>query len=136
MRVLNQSVPHRYSAIFRFDGDTLHNICLVDKEDPKTFECSDQPITNSYCTYIRNSGEHFSVQESLLDKRVDNHPKRRVFQSYYGVPLFGPEKQLLGTVCHFDNAPLRVTDQIASDLDDLGEVISNAAFNPKSDKTG
>lgn len=131
MRVLNDSVPYRYSAIFQFDGDNLHNICLVDKKDLKVSECSDQPIMNSYCTYVRRSAQNFNVEESLVDSRVEDHPKRSIFQSYYGVPLFGPNGQLLGTVCHFDNAPLHVTDRIASDLDDLGDVISMAAFNAK-----
>jgi hypothetical protein len=34
MRWLNDRVPYRYSAVFSFDGDILHNVCLVDKNDP------------------------------------------------------------------------------------------------------
>jgi hypothetical protein len=29
MRWLNDRVPDRFTAIFAFDGDMLHNICLI-----------------------------------------------------------------------------------------------------------
>ncbi len=131
MRWLNDRVPYRYSAVFRFDGDVLHNLCLIDKDNPKITTCPDQPITESYCLYIRRSSEVFSVEESLVDGRVEDHPKRRNFQCYYGIPLYGAKGQLLGTVCHFDSSPVRVTEEVASALDDLGPLIAEAAFNVK-----
>jgi GAF domain-containing protein len=134
MRWLNAQVPYRYSAVFRFDGDILRNVCLIDKENPNTFTCDDQPITNSYCMYVRRSGESFSVEETLKDSRVEDHPKRRTVQCYYGIPLFGGNGQMLGTVCHFDISPIRVTEEVASALDDLGPLIADAAFSAKNEQ--
>jgi hypothetical protein len=129
MRWLNDRVPYRFTAIFAFDGDILRNVCLIDKENQDITNCSDQPITESYCMYIRRSGERFSVDEASLDSRVAVHPKRQSVQCYYGIPLFGPEGQMLGTVCHFDSMPMRVTEEIATALDDLASLIAEAAFS-------
>jgi GAF domain-containing protein len=129
MRWLNDRVPYRFTAIFAFDGDMLRNICLIDKDNQKITNCSDQPLTESYCMYVHRSGERFGVEEASLDKRVAAHPKRHNVQCYYGIPLFGSDGQMLGTVCHFDSMPVRVTEEVASALDDLAPLIAEAAFS-------
>jgi GAF domain-containing protein len=130
IRWLNDRVPYRFTAIFAFDGDTLRNICLIDKEDQNITHCSDQPITESYCMYVHRSGEKFCVEASLVDRRVAVHPKRPLVQCYYGIPLFDSERRVLGTVCHFGNSPVRVTEEVATVLDDLAPLITEAAFHP------
>ncbi len=131
MRWLNDRVPYRYTAIFAFEGEMLRNICLIDKENSNITNCSDQPITESYCMYIHRSGERFDVEHASLDKRVEGHPKQRSFQCYYGIPLFGAEGKMLGTVCHFDSMPVRITEAVAEALDDLAPLISKVAFGAK-----
>lgn len=131
MRWLNDRVPYRFTAIFAFSGDTLHNVCLVDNEDSNVTHCPDQAIGDSYCIYIQRSGEPFSVEDAMVDSRVDGHPKRRSYHCYYGIPLLGPDGSLLGTVCHFDRAPVRVTEDVVDALDDLAAVIAEAAFATK-----
>ncbi len=132
MKWLNQSVPYRFSAVFAFEGDSLRNVCLVDKENPNITNCSDQPISDSYCVYVYRSGVPFGVEHAMLDKRVENHPKQQTFQCYYGIPLFDADGKVLGTVCHFDRSPIRVTEDCASALDDVGSMISQAAFGDAS----
>jgi hypothetical protein len=131
LRGLNHEVPYRYTAIFAFDGEMLRNICLIDKNNSSIANCSDQPITESYCMYIHRSRERFNVEQSVLDSRVEGHPKRRSFQCYYGIPLFGPQGKMLGTACHFDIMPVRVTEEVAEALDSLAPLIAEAAFGAK-----
>jgi hypothetical protein len=131
MRWLNDRVPYRYTAIFAFDGEMLRNICLIDKNNSNITKCSDQPITESYCMYIQRSRQHFQVEQALLDRRVEGHPKQRSFQCYYGIPLFSSTGEILGTVCHFDSMPVRVTEGVAEALDDLAPLIVAAAFGAK-----
>jgi GAF domain-containing protein len=131
MRWLNAGVSYRFTAIFAFEGDSLHNICLIDKEDPKITHCADQPILESYCTYIHRSRTRFGVENSIADVRVEGHPKRQNYQSYYGIPLVGADGKLLGTVCHFDRSPMPVSDAVATGLDDLAPLITEAAFSKK-----
>jgi len=128
MRWLNQQVPYRFTAIFRFDGDILRNVCLVDKENAEVTRCADQPVMDSYCIYIHRSSEQFRLEDSLSDKRVVDHPKRASYRCYYGIPLFDRDNRMVGTVCHFNADPIVLTDSIVSTLDDLGPVIADAAF--------
>jgi GAF domain-containing protein len=128
MRWLNQQVPYRFTAIFRFDGDMLRNICFVDKQNPELIACTDQPIMDSYCIYIHRTGEEFRLENSIADQRVAGHPKQQGYLSYYGIPLFDRDNRMLGTVCHFDQLPVHVTEAIVSALDELGPLISDAAF--------
>ena len=124
LRALNTAVPYRYSAVFRFDGDMLRNVCLVDKLDPSVMRCADQPISESYCIYIQRSRRRFSVENAGSDHRVASHPKRTDFQSYYGVPIIGTDGRLIGTVCHFDVNPVLVTDEVVRGLDEVAETIA------------
>ena len=131
MKWLNDSVPYRFTAVFSFEGEDLHNVCLVDKQNPNVTTCPDQSITESYCIYIHRSSERFIVEQAMLDKRVEDHPKRQSFQSYYGIPLFGSNGRVIGTVCHFDKEPVHVTADCASALDDVGVLIAQAAFGER-----
>lgn len=132
MRWLNGTVPHRFSAIFGFDGDTLTNVCLVGKGDPGVTQCPSQPITESYCVYIQRSARQFVVANSLTNKRVDAHPKQAPFHSYYGVPLFSDGGKVLEPVCHFDFAAMRPTAAVAETLDVLALIIVTSAFKPSA----
>jgi hypothetical protein len=131
MRWLNSRVPYRFTAIFAFEGDMLRNVCFVDKQDPDVTTCTDQPILDSYCTYIHRSWKTFGVEQASTDARVVGHPKRESYQCYYGVPLFDAHGRILGTVCHFDILPQSVIEDVATTLDDLAPVISEAAFERK-----
>lgn len=84
---------------------------------------------HNYCMYIHRSGEPFGVDEASLDERVALHPKRQSVQCYCGIPLFGSKGKILGTVCHFDSMPVRVTEDVATVLDDLAPLIVAAAFS-------
>jgi hypothetical protein len=128
MRSLNASSPYRFTAVFAFDGDLLRNVCLVDRKDVSIKSCDAQPITESYCIFIKRVAEPFSVEHAMRDKRVDGHPKQRSYQCYYGIPLLGRDGKLLGTVCHFDIEAVPVSGDVVMALDDLAPVISEAAF--------
>lgn len=128
MRWLNSTVPYRYSAVLAFEGDTLRNICLIDKAVASITTCDSQPITQFYCTYIHQTSARFDVEDASHDARVEGHPKRTAFQSYYGIPLYDAAGVLRGTVCHFDVGATRPTAEIAEVLDDVAPSIAQAAF--------
>jgi GAF domain-containing protein len=130
LRALNAQTPYRYSAVFRFEGEDLRNVCLVDRQDQAVRTCPDQPIGDSYCIYVQRSGRSFDVADSMADARVAGHPKREAFHSYYGVPLLAADGRLLGTVCHFDTAAVQVTGPVVSDLDDIAPVIARMLAGP------
>lgn len=103
--LLNSLVPHRFTSVLRFDGDTLHNVVFFDRENPAQERVESIPVAASYCVFVRDGRDRFVVPDSQADARVDGHPKQPVFRSYCGVPLIDAGGRMYGTVCHFDFEP-------------------------------
>jgi GAF domain-containing protein len=110
LRYLNGQGAHRFTAVFRFEGGTLRNLHMVDRDDPTVERCADQPVLESYCIYVRRTAETFVTDDSANDERVSGHPKQNVVQSYCGIPLMDEDGTLFGTICHFDFEPMRFGD--------------------------
>jgi GAF domain-containing protein len=103
--LLNSLVPHRFTSVFRFDGDLLHNVVFFDRENPAQERVESIPVAASYCVFVRDGRDRFVVPDSEADARVEGHPKQPVFRSYCGVPLIDASGRMHGTVCHFDFEP-------------------------------
>lgn len=123
LQILNEQSQHRFTAVFRFAGATLQNIHLIDRHDPTVERSEAMPVLESYCVFVRDTAVKFVTEDSLHDMRVSGHPKQKSVQSYCGVPLFTPEGELFGTICHFDHAALpfsiaemTVLEDVANDL--------------------
>lgn len=110
LRFLNSKSVHRFTALYAIEGPMLRNVCLVDKENDSVREMGAINVTDSYCLYVRNSGQKFIVPDSLSDERVQGHRKQATIQSYCGMPLVGADA-MLGTLCHFDFVPLAYTEE-------------------------
>lgn len=126
LRFLNSISTHRFTALFRFEGDTLRNLHLIDRDNPQVERCPDLPVLESYCVYVRNSAKPFLVDDSLHDERVEGHPKRKVVQSYCGIPLIDDDGTLFGTICHFDFNPIPFTRDEAFLLDEVAPFLIDA----------
>ncbi len=103
--LLNSLTPHRFTSLFRFDGETLRSVVFFDRENPTQQSVEAIPVAASYCVFVRAGRDTFVVPDSGTDARVAGHPKQPVFRSYCGVPLMGADGRMFGTVCHFDFAP-------------------------------
>ena len=126
MRYLNSKSLYRYSAVFRFEGSMLRNVCLVDRENPEVTSGAELPIADSYCVYVRESSSEFGVEHARMDCRVKGHPKAEVFQSYYGVPLLADDGALLGTICHFDERALVLDYSVGGLLNEVAPYVAAA----------
>ncbi|VTU38526.1 GAF domain-containing protein [Variovorax sp. RA8] len=99
---LNEAVPHRYSAVYRLDGDKLQNLFLHDKQGEVRPEfLATVPFEVSFCQFALRDGT-FRTHDSAQDARLDGHPYQGVMVSYHGVPLLDDLGELFGTLCHFD----------------------------------
>lgn len=105
---LNSLTPHRFTALYRFDNETLKNLYFFDRENPENEFCDEIPVMASYCVFVRKSGKKFITQDSLHDERVNGHPKQQEVQSYCGVPLIDEQGNMFGTICHFDFRPIPI----------------------------
>lgn len=107
---LNAGVPHRYSAVYRFDGNTLKNILLFDKAgEVRPAFLAEVPLDVSFCQFVIRDGV-FRTTDSATDRRLDGHPYQGVMVSYHGVPIL-VRGEIWGTLCHFDVAAQPLADE-------------------------
>ena len=105
LALLNSLTEHRFSALYRFDRETLRNMYFFDRQNPGVESTDAIPITASYCVYVRDSDRMFETTHAREDARTIGHDKREKLQAYCGVPLVGEDGRAFGSVCHFDFDP-------------------------------
>lgn len=111
LKYLNDGVPHRYTAVYRFDGDLLRNVLLCDKLDQiRPDFLLAVPFKHSFCQFVLRD-QAFRTEDSRQDRRLDGNPYQGVVISYHSVPLTpGNEGSLWGTLSHFDMSSLTLPD--------------------------
>lgn len=109
LALLNATVPHRYTALYRLEGAQLHSVFFHDRlGEPRPEHLAVIDMGDSYCQYVLRDGA-FLTDNSAFDQRLDGHPYQGVMVAYHGVPVLGPGEVLLGTLCHFDTEPRGLT---------------------------
>ena len=102
LRHLNSGVPHRYTAVYRFDGEMLRNVLLHDKRGQvRPAYLIDVPFKQSFCQFVVRD-QAFRTDDSENDDRLAGHPYRGVVVSYHSVPVVDAQGALWGTLSHFD----------------------------------
>lgn len=109
LRFLNARSPYRYTAIYRFEGEMVRNLYLFDRLGTASSDPSPVPMGDTFCQFVGASG-NFSTGNSLQDPRLDEHPKREVLKSYFGLPLSRKPGTIFGSLCHFDSFPQSIDD--------------------------
>lgn len=123
---LNGLTEHRFTALYRFDNETLKNLYFFDRENPAQESTPDIPVTASYCVFVRSLNSRFSTSGARLDERVTGHPKREELQSYCGVPLRDVNGEMFGTICHFDFRPIPISDANVELMESLAPLIKRS----------
>ncbi len=100
---LNRRTPHRYTGVFRFDGDMLRSVALVDKWDPAVALGDDMPLAAAYCAHLHRTGEPLEVQDGATDPRVPWMAGSPIV-SYCGAVIPDAQGAPWGALCHFDTA--------------------------------
>lgn len=111
LEYLNAGVAHRYTAVYRFDGDLLRNVLLCDKLDQiRPDFLLAVPFKHSFCQFVLRD-QAFRTEDSRQDRRLDGNPYQGVVISYHSVPLTVDERgSLWGTLSHFDMHSLALPD--------------------------
>lgn len=103
LRFLNGRTTHRFTGIFRFDGDMLRSAALVDKWNPEVTVGDDVPLSQAYCAHLYSTGEPLQVAHGPTDPRVPWMADSPVV-SYCGALICDELGGRWGAVCHFDTA--------------------------------
>lgn len=110
LRELNARVPHRYTGVYRFEGDLMRNLALVDKAgEARPEHLAAVPFKDSFCQYVLRDGG-FQSGDTGADRRLDGHVYQGVLLSYHGVPVLDDAGQLFGSLCHFDQDSKKLSD--------------------------
>ena len=97
---LNSRTTHRYTGIFRFDGQYSRNLVLYDRYDPKVRQGQDVPLAEAFCSLVGRQEEPLQILDATLDPRaweVDT-----LVVSYCGVLIRDSQGRIFGTLCHYD----------------------------------
>ena len=98
---LNRRTPHRYTGLFRFDGEVLHNEALFDRNQPTVWQGVDAPLATTYCALVGRQQVPVHIPDATLDPRVQELVQCPAI-SYCGVLIRDAQGDPYGTLCHYD----------------------------------
>jgi hypothetical protein len=101
LQFLNGRVPHRFTAIYKFQGAMERAVFIYDKLGQPNERLNAIPLVDSFSQYITASTP-FSVTDSATDGRLGEHKHRGVVSSFYGVSLLQADGMPTGSLCHYD----------------------------------
>lgn len=127
LRFLNARTPHRYTGIYRYDGDMLRNEYLHDQFHPEVVKGEDVPLAQAYCSIVAHTRSALEVLDAATlppNQMIAGSP----VVSYCGVLIRDYQGEPFGALCHFDMKPCQVR---VSDLP-LLEAVAPLLFNALS----
>ena len=125
MRYLNDGVPHRYTAVYRFEGEVLRNVLLYDKRGQMRPDyLIAVPFKQSFCQFVLRD-RAFRTDDSAQDERLAGNPYRGVVVSYHSVPVVNEHRALWGTMSHFDMSSHPLADAEFELLERAARVLSS-----------
>lgn len=101
LKYLNSRTPHRYTGVFRFNGDVLSNEALFDRYDSAVLKGGDTPMEATYCSLVGRQEAPLEITDSSADSRVKGLVDTPVV-SYCGVLIRDEAGKAFGTLCHYD----------------------------------
>lgn len=104
LRFLSERTAHRFTGVFRFDGDTLRSVALVDKWLPEVTRGDDVPLAEAYCAHLKGAVEPLVVTDGRTDPRTPWMTQSGV-ASYCGAVIRDDAGEAWGALCHFDPEP-------------------------------
>jgi hypothetical protein len=105
LEYLNGRTEHRFTGLYRFDGDILRSLALYDRDDPAVQVGADAPLHETYCSIVGEGTPTFATADAGADPQLARHPARARAVSYCGALVRDAKGKAVGTLCHFDVVP-------------------------------
>ena len=105
LSLLNATSCHRFTGVYRFEGDWVKSVLLFDRKNPDLRVGENVRWRDSYCMLTAQAGDRCEIRDSLADARLQGHSARQAVQSYCAVLLYTRAGTPLGTLCQFDMKP-------------------------------
>jgi hypothetical protein len=100
LEYLNHRTPHRYTGVFRFDGELLRNEALFDRYQPSVRQGVDVPMATTYCALVGRQEAPLNILDATIDPQAQGVDTAVI--SYCGVLIRDAQGQAYGTLCHYD----------------------------------
>ena len=104
LRFLNARTPHRYTGIYRYDGDMLRNVYLYDQFSPSVCKGADVKMVDAYCALVGQRQATVEFADINAEKSIAVKADSPVV-SYSGALIRDDHGEPFGTLCHFDTKP-------------------------------
>lgn len=98
--LLNSRVPHRYTGLYRFDGEQSRNLHLFDRYDLRLRQGHDVPLAEAFCALVGREQTLVDIVDATRDPRAETI--NTLVVSYCGVPVHDEQGRLFGSLCHYD----------------------------------
>ncbi|RFP63413.1 hypothetical protein D0N36_19525 [Hymenobacter lapidiphilus] len=108
---LNYRTPHRYTGVWRFDGDMLRSEALFDRKMAAVRQGADAPMAATYCSLVGRTEAPVQILDATVDPQALGIDTPVI--SYCGALIRDGEGRPFGTLCHYDlqRCQERTTDQ-------------------------
>jgi len=108
---LNHRTPHRYTGVWRFDGDMLRSEALFDRNMPDVRQGADAPMAVTYCSLVGRTEAPVQILDAAVDPQALGIETPVI--SYCGALIRDGQGKAFGTLCHYDlqRCQERTTDQ-------------------------
>jgi hypothetical protein len=126
LKSLNQHASHRFTGVYRYDGDTLRNVALFDRWNPQLEVGEDAPMDQTFCAIVPSRGVALEVVNGPKDERFPWMQANPVV-CYCGALLRDEGGQPWGTVCHFDTQPCEAATSHLPELLALAPMVYHSA---------
>lgn len=99
LKFLNQRVAHRFTAIFKFQGDEQRTVFVYDKLGLSPTLPTAMPIVDT-SSQPATASRPFTI--TAQNSFPGGHAHCLVVRSYFGVPLSQAGRRPAGSLCHLD----------------------------------
>jgi hypothetical protein len=100
LEYLNHRTPHRYTGVFRFEGDMLRNEVLFDRNQATIRQGEDIPLAVTYCALVGQQEAPLNILDAATDPQAQGVDTPVI--SYCGVLIRDTPGRAYGTLCHYD----------------------------------
>lgn len=90
-------------------------------------EARETPLSHSFCKYVVASGEPFAITDARRVVELSDHGAvvDLGVVSYLGVPVRGPDGQVLGSLCALNGEAKNWTDEDLATMQDLAAILED-----------
>ena len=97
---LNHRTPHRYTGVWRFDGDMLRSEVLFDRKIGDVRQGDDAPMAATYCSLVGRTEAPVQILDAAIDPQALGIDTPVI--SYCGALVRDGDGKAYGTLCHYD----------------------------------